>query len=84
MQLLFVSPASAFTYFEATRGYLERCGKSLAFHSGKASVFRINNNQFTCCDGQAQFGRAMNELSILASVPTPEFRWPHYVDASRS
>ena len=43
MQLLFVSSESTFTYFEATRGYLERYGKPLAFYSDKASVFRINN-----------------------------------------
>ena len=64
MQLLFVSSESTFTYFEATRGYLERYGKPLAFYSDKASVFRINNKQATGGDGQTQFGRAMNELNI--------------------
>lgn len=64
MQLLFVSSESTFTYFEATRGYLERYGKPLAFYSDKASVFRINNRQATGEDGQTQFGRAMNELNI--------------------
>ena len=39
MQLLFVSSESTFTYFEATRGYLERYGKPLAFYSDKASVW---------------------------------------------
>ncbi len=51
MQLLLVS----FTYFEATRGYLERYGKPLAFYSGKASVFRINNKQAIGGDGQTQW-----------------------------
>lgn len=64
MQLLFVSSESTFTYFEATRGYLERYGKPLAFYRDKASVFRINNKQATGGDGQTQFGRAMNELNI--------------------
>uniref|UniRef100_UPI003969D2A5 ISNCY family transposase n=2 Tax=Enterobacter bugandensis TaxID=881260 RepID=UPI003969D2A5 len=64
MQLLFVSSESTFTYFEATRGYLKRYGKPLAFYSDKASVFRINNKQATGGDGQTQFGRAMNELNI--------------------
>lgn len=63
MQLLFVSSESTFTYFEATRGYLERYGKPLAFYSDKASVFRINK-QAIGGDGQTQFGRAMNELNI--------------------
>lgn len=35
MQLLFVSSESTFTYFEATRGYLEHYGKPLAFYSNK-------------------------------------------------
>lgn len=69
MQLLFVSSESTFTYFEATRGYLERYGKSLAFYSDKASVFRINNKQATGGDGQTQFGRAMNELNITGIAP---------------
>lgn len=42
MQLLVVSSESSFTYFEATRDYLERYGKPLAFYSEKASVFRSN------------------------------------------
>lgn len=64
MQLLFVSSESTFTYFEATRDYLERYGKPLAFYSDKASVFRINNKQAIGGDGRTQFGRAMNELNI--------------------
>ena len=64
MQLLFVSSESTFTYFEATRGYLERYGKPLAFYSDKASVFRSNNKQANGGDGQTQFDRAMNELNI--------------------
>ena len=43
MQLLFVKSESTFTYFEATRGYIEKHGKPLALYSDKASVFRINN-----------------------------------------
>ncbi|MFT4270623.1 MAG: ISNCY family transposase [Pantoea sp.] len=64
MQLHFVKSESTFTYFEATRGYLEQHGKPLAFYSDKASVFRINNKNATGGDGQTQFGRAMNELNI--------------------
>ncbi|WP_394854372.1 hypothetical protein [Klebsiella michiganensis] len=40
---------------EATRGYLERYGKPLAFYSDKASVFRINNKNATGGDGYTQF-----------------------------
>ena len=42
MQLLFVSSESTFTYFEATRGYLERYGKPLAFYSDKAKIGRAH------------------------------------------
>ncbi|BEM36220.1 hypothetical protein SME06J_49120 (plasmid) [Serratia marcescens] len=64
MQLLFVKSESTFTYFEASRGYLEKYGKPLAFYSDKASVFRINNKNAAGGDGQTQFGRAMDELNI--------------------
>jgi len=64
MQLLFVKSESTFTYFAATRGYLEKHGKPLAFYSDKASVFRVNNKQTTGGDGYTQFGRAMHELNI--------------------
>jgi len=40
MQLHFVPTESAFTYFEATRSYLEHHGKPVAFYSDKASIFR--------------------------------------------
>lgn len=64
MQLRFVKSESTFTYFEATRGYLEKHGKPLTLYSDKASVFRINNKNATGGDGYTQFGRAMHELNI--------------------
>ena len=64
MQLRFVKSESTFTYFDATRGYLEKYGKPLALYSDKASVFRINNKNATGGDGYTQFGRAMHELNI--------------------
>lgn len=85
MQLLFVSSESTFTYFEATRGYLERYGKPLAFYSDKASVFRINNKQATGGDGQTQFGRAMNELNITgicANTSSAKGRMPTHAALS--
>lgn len=47
MHLRFVNSESTFTYFDATRGYLEKHGKPLALYSDKASVFRINNKHAT-------------------------------------
>ena len=64
MQLRFVKSESTFTYFEATRGYIEKHGKPLSLYSDKASVFRINNKNATGGDGFTQFGRAMHELNI--------------------
>ena len=62
--MLFTGTESTFAYFEATRQYLERYGKPLAFYSDKASVFRINNKSATGGDGHTQFGRALYELNI--------------------
>lgn len=64
MQLIFVKSESTFTYFEATRGYLEKHGKPLALYSDKASVFRVNHKNAVGGDGYTQFGRAMHELNI--------------------
>lgn len=64
MELLFVQTESTFTYFNATRRYIERHGKPLAFYSDKAGTFRINNKNAIGGDGHTQFGRAMHELNI--------------------
>ena len=64
MQLRFVKSESTFTYFEATRGYIEKHGKPLALYSDKASVFRVNNKNATGGEGETQFVRAMHELNI--------------------
>ena len=64
MHLHFTYSESTFSYFEATRGYLERHGKPQAFYSDKASVFRGVNPRANGGDGHTQFGRAMYELNI--------------------
>ncbi|KVN63755.1 ISNCY family transposase [Burkholderia stagnalis] len=63
MMLHFTATESTFSYFEATRAYLERYGKPVAFYSDKASVFRSTNASKT---GRSvtHFGRAMYELNI--------------------
>ncbi|SEA77289.1 ISNCY family transposase [Paraburkholderia sartisoli] len=63
MALHFTATESTFSYFEATRGYLERHGKPVAFYSDKASVFRPTHTQ-TGERGVTHFGRAMYELNI--------------------
>lgn len=64
MELLFVKSESTFSYFEATRRYIDKHGKPLALYSDKAGVFRVNNKHATGGDGHTQFGRAMHELNI--------------------
>ncbi|WP_080421794.1 ISNCY family transposase, partial [Burkholderia ubonensis] len=52
-----------FSYFEATRAYLERYGKPAALYSDKASVFRGTSAGKTG-NRVTPFGRAMYELNI--------------------
>jgi len=59
----FHATESTFSYFEATRAYLERYGKPVAFYSDRASVFRPTYSR-NGARGVTQFGRAMYELSI--------------------
>ena len=61
MMLHFTATESTFSYFEATRAYLERYGKPVAFYSDKASVFRPTTKGEA---GVTHFGRAMYELNI--------------------
>jgi transposase len=63
MALHFTASESTFSYFEATRAYIERHGKPGAFYSDKYSVFRKTGANK---DGNSvtQFGRAMYELNI--------------------
>ncbi|MDD9945987.1 MAG: ISNCY family transposase, partial [Myxococcales bacterium] len=64
MGLRFCDAESTFNYFEATKTYLRRHGKPVAFYSDKASVFRVNAKQPKGGDGYTQFGRAMGDLNI--------------------
>lgn len=64
----FVQAESTFTYFNATRRYIERHGKPLAFYSDKAGIFRINNKNAIGGDGHTQFGRAMFVGGLLLEL----------------
>ncbi|RQS76992.1 ISNCY family transposase [Burkholderia sp. Bp8963] len=63
MTLHFTQTESTFSYFEATRTYLERHGKPVAFYSDKYSVFR-NTSAGKTGQSVTHFGRAMYELNI--------------------
>jgi hypothetical protein len=64
MHLQFVESESTFDYFAATRAYLERHGKPVAFYSDKHGVFRVNKKDAIGGDGMTQFGRALHALNI--------------------
>jgi transposase len=64
MELRFARSESTFDYFTATRSYLERHGKPVAFYSDKASIFRVNAKDPKGGEGFTQFGRAMYDLNI--------------------
>lgn len=63
MHLKMVESESTFAYMEATREYIERHGKPVAFYSDKHSVFR-NANASAMKDGMTHFGRALEALNI--------------------
>jgi len=73
-ELWFVPDETTFAYFEATRHYLERYGKPMAFYSDKHGIFRVNQEQKTGLgSGLTQFGRAMQELDIqIICANTPQ------------
>jgi hypothetical protein len=73
MELRFVPSESTFSYFAATRTYLERHGKPVAFYSDKASIFRINATEPRKPEGMTQFSRALSELNIdIICANTPQ------------
>jgi hypothetical protein len=64
MELYFTPGETTFSYFAATRRYLARYGKPVAFYSDKNSIFKVNMPNALSGSGMTQFGRAMKELDI--------------------
>ena len=65
MELCFAEVESTFDYFRATRRYLERHGKPMAFYSDRLSVFHVyKRNTAQGGPGVSQFGRALQALNI--------------------
>jgi hypothetical protein len=64
MHLRFVASESTFDYFQATREYLARHGKPVAFYSDKHAIFRVNKVGAVGRDGMTQFGRALHDLNV--------------------
>jgi hypothetical protein len=65
MELCFADAESTFDYFRATRRYLERHGKPMAFYSDRLSVFHVQaRDKAQGGPGVSQFGRALQALNI--------------------
>jgi hypothetical protein len=64
MALHFTVSESTFSYFEATRQYIEAHGKPVALYSDRASVFSCNSQSSTPGKGVTQYGRALYELNV--------------------
>jgi len=64
MQLSFAASENAFSYFQATRDYIERHGKPVAFYSDRHSIFRVARTGAVGGTGMTQFGRGLHELAI--------------------
>lgn len=63
MHLRFCQSESAFDYMLATRDYIDKHGKPVAFYSDKHAVFRVSQAE-TRRTGITQFGRALHDLNI--------------------
>ena len=64
-ELRFAKSESFFSYAEASRAYIERHGKPVAFYSDKHGIFRVNQPSVGSGENLTQFGRAMQKLDIL-------------------
>jgi hypothetical protein len=64
LELFFTPSETTFSYFAATRRYLARHGRPVAFYSDKHSIFRLTKPGATSATGLTQFGRAMTDLDI--------------------
>ncbi|MCY0458485.1 transposase, partial [Klebsiella pneumoniae] len=63
MHLRFCDSENAFDYIMATRQYIDKHGKPVAFYSDKHAVFRVSGPE-SRRTGTTQFGRALRELAI--------------------
>jgi hypothetical protein len=62
---------------QATKSYIERYGKPVAFYSDKHTVFHVNKRSGVGGNGMTQYGRALHELCIeimCANTPAAKGR----------
>ncbi len=62
MHLRFGETESAFDYMLATREYVEKHGKPLAFYSDKHGIFRVNHAAGS--KSGTQFGRVLHDIGV--------------------
>ncbi|EKL1616646.1 ISNCY family transposase, partial [Salmonella enterica] len=62
MHLRFGETESAFDYMLATREYIEKHGKPLAFYSDKHGIFRVNHAGGS--KSGTQFGRVLHDIGV--------------------
>ncbi len=73
MELFFTPTETTFSYFAATRRYLDRHGRPVAFYSDKHGIFKVNLKHALSGTGLTQFGRAMHALDIaIICANTPQ------------
>jgi hypothetical protein len=75
--LLCVEGEPTFDYMQATKLYLERYGKAVAFYSDKHTVFHNNKRSGFGGTGMTQHGRALHELGVdimCANTPAAKGR----------
>jgi len=73
MELYFAPAETTFSYFAATRRYLARHGRPVAFYSDRHGIFRINVKNDLTGSGMTQFGRALKTLEIeIICANTPQ------------
>lgn len=74
MELRFAESESTFDYFAATRSYIERHGKPVAFYSDRHSIFHVQaRDKARMGPGLSQFGRALSDLNIdIVCANTPQ------------
>lgn len=63
LHLRFGETESAFDYMAATRQYINKHGKPVAFYSDKHAIFRVSQPEHRNT-GTTQFGRVLRELGI--------------------
>ncbi len=64
MNLRFSETESAFDYMVATREYVDRHGKPVAFYSDRHAIFHVSNKNTIEAKKPTQYGRVLHDLNI--------------------